>query len=324
MSRLASIQHLFVGLFDKSRNQPTNSTAEPSAMSKLLPKDNEWLNNLHQKLNPNFGNPPEKTDESFWVKLPPNRDARRIREDLLRENFGFEKGDIAAYDRETKNTGLFVSDSGKPDEWATSKEIGGWNIRDGYVEISVSKEKAAELRNFRVSRVIDKSLASIGDSFLRETVKKDLMAATAGKGSDKTRAADRLLNLAVENPIDAETVRNSIRVVAAQPENRNNAVLQIVAAKVELSGIMKEMSKTAARTAQDAEKLRRKISDYESDLEKTARIAGGFNKMSDAQAPNLKVNREEAVWANWQAADIYRQLGDEKKAVEREMMTRYY
>jgi hypothetical protein len=321
MSRLESVQNLFVGLFDKSQDKPISSTAEPSAMSKLFPKDNEWLDNLHQKANPNFDNPTEKTDESFWVKLPPKRDARTIRENLLRDNFGFEKADVIAYDKETKNKGLFVSDSGKPDKWATSGEIGKWNIRGGYVEISLSKEKAAELRNFRVSRVIDKSLQGIGDTFLRAAVKKDLMWATAGEGLNRTQAADRLLNLAVENPVDAETIRSAIRTVAKQPENQNNAVVQIVSAKVDLADITREMSKG---NSQDAEKLRQKIFDYQSNVEKTARLAGGFNKLSDAQMPNSKINREEAVWANWQAAGIYGQLGDEKKAAERVMLARYY
>lgn len=58
--------------------------------------------------------------------------------------------------------------------------------------------------------------------------------------------------------------------------------------------------------------------------EKAARLAGGFNKISDAQVPNQKINRAEAVWANRQAAGIYARLGDDKKAAERMMMARYY
>lgn len=84
-------------------------------MSKLLPKDDEWLDNLHQKANQNLGNPPENADESFWVKLPPNKDARRIRENLLRESFGFDKADIVAYVRATKNEGFYINDSNHPE-----------------------------------------------------------------------------------------------------------------------------------------------------------------------------------------------------------------
>ncbi len=59
-------------------------------------------------------------------------------------------------------------------------------------------------------------------------------------------------------------------------------------------------------------------------LQTTAKTAGGFDNRTGKKSPTIKVNREEAAWVNRQAADVYRALGNEGEAQKREMMMRFY
>ena len=245
MSGIKGIQNSFGGFLDKIGNAADKlgnlKTSRPSFSA-----NSGWINRLNEQIG---GEPEVRTKEKFSVKLPADQDPQKLRDNLLRDNLGFTDEDIAEYDKLTENKGFYLINSKKPDKRATAKDVGNWKTANGFVEINVSNEKAAELRSFRVGRVLDKSLENIGDPLLRETVKTDLMKIYNAEGFDKTNAAERLINLEVENHDDARTIRDSIRTFAEQKETKNNPVVQILAAKIELADISRTQNKIASTFA---------------------------------------------------------------------------
>ncbi len=304
-----------------------------------LPKSKAWLNNISGKVTDD--KKPELPKEKFWVTK--SSDSSKISDEVLKKHFNFDDNDIKAY---TKKNGKFtITDSGKceiatknnkvcaaatkedilgkPDK--TGKLVGGWTTENGKVAVTLSAERVKELQNFRQERVIDKSLSEIKDPLLRQDVKSNLANLALGEGQTRVDAANKLMNMDVQSPVDAETIRRSITNLASQPENKNNATAQILSAKINLNAILEEKDKEPSLMFVGGEKsleeIKQKVARYEVKLDKATDLAGGKDNFGGR---NLKTTREEASFVNNQAADIYDKLGNKGKAEEREMMSRYY
>jgi hypothetical protein len=135
----------------------------------------------------------------------------------------------------------------------------------------------------------------------------------------------KLMNMDVQSPVDAETIRRSITNLANQPENKNNATAQILSAKINLNAVLEEKDKEPSLMFVGGEKsldeIKQKVARYEVKLDKATDLVSGKDNFGGR---NLKMTREEASFVNSQAADIYDKLGSKGKAEEREMMSRYY
>lgn len=238
MSGIKGIQNSIVNFLDEIGNLKNNFDSLQTFAS-TIPENNEWVNHLNEQIG-------ERTDpetkETFRVKLPADQDPQKLRDNLLRDEFGFTDEDIKAYDKATENKGFYLSDSENMNERATAKDVKTWKTSNGFVEVNVENKMADDLRAFRINRVVDKSLENITDPFLRETVKSDLMKIYKSEGFDKTNAAERLLALEVENHDDARTIQTAIRTLSEQKETKNNAVVQILTAKVDLAEISRTQS----------------------------------------------------------------------------------
>jgi hypothetical protein len=291
-----------------------------------LPKSKAWLNNISGKtVNDKKTETPK---EKFWVTK--SSDLTKISDEVLKKHFNFDDEDIKAY---TEKNGKFtVTDSGKceiaksnnkvcvaatkadilgkPDK--SGKLVGGWKTENGKVAVILSAENVKNLQNFRQERVIEKAVNLIGDANVRNQVRTDLtILATGESGQSRTEAAGRLLNIENLSETDKLAFNNAVKTVAAQPENKNNPLTNLVSAKINLDEAIKN---------KDA----RKFSDAESKMNKAVRLVQGQDTITGEYKKDAKVNREEAAFVNRQVSQTMRNIGRTSEANERETLARYY
>jgi hypothetical protein len=133
---------------------------------------------------------------------------------------------------------------------------------------------------------------------------------TTSEGS-KTDAANRLMYLENVSETDSAKVREAIKTVANQPENKNNPLTNLVAAKINLDEAIKN---------KDA----RKFSDAEVRMNKAVKLVQGQDTITGEYKKDAKVNREEAAFVNKQVSQTMRSIGRTGEANERETLARYY
>lgn len=308
MSGIKEIQNPvvnFLGGIDKPEtNQRSQNKNGVTATS--LPASAEWLEPISGKIvNPVNVQKTESPEEKFWVKLPSaetpkDQVSKKIRENLLRDEFGFDEKDLAAYIEKNGDKG-FVIYNEKCEIWATDDEVKTWKTAEEKVEITVPKDKADELRGFRVGRVLDKSLEGIEDKNLRATVKTDLLKLLKAEGKDKISAAERLLNLGAGGN-DLKTIRDAIRTLSEQPEARDSGVIQIVAAKMKLADtfqsqdeIQKMFDVASRKDIPFVEKITGDLNNggiFDSNIKNnSAEIVSPMSKVKDRAFQNTQVDR---------------------------------
>jgi hypothetical protein len=246
----------------------------------------------------------------------------------LKKHFNFDNEDIKAYT--AKNGKFTITDTGKceiakgnnkvcvaatredilgkPDK--SGKLVGGWKTENGKVAVTLSAERVKELQNFRQERVIDKAVNQISDDNTRNQVRNDLKQITTSEGP-RAAAANRLMYLENVSETDSAKVREAISTVANQPENKNNPLTNLVAAKINLDEAIKN---------KDA----RGISDAEVRMNKAVKLVQGQDTVTGEYKKDAKVNREEAAFVNRQVSQTMRSIGREGEANERETLARYY
>jgi hypothetical protein len=133
---------------------------------------------------------------------------------------------------------------------------------------------------------------------------------TTSEGS-KTDAANRLMYLENVSETDSAKVREAIKTVANQPENKNNPLTNLVAAKINLDEAIKN---------KDA----RRFSDAEVQMNKAVKLVQGQDTITGEYKKDAKVNREEAAFVNKQVSQTMRSIGRTGEATERETLARYY
>lgn len=307
----------------------------PNQSAKIsLPNNSCWSNNLIEQTNSNSDDAQKTSGEQkFWVEK--STDSKVLRDRLLRENFHFDNQDIAAYEDKIGQPFKITDDAkcdaatkiGKSCDWATAQDIKNWQTQNGKVSITLSAETIKSLQNFRRERVIDKSIANIADPALRELVKKDLLQITIGDGN-RIDAANRLLNLPNVSAEDLVKVREAVKNVAVQPENRDNPMTNLIAANVKLYDTAIKLNQNAQNVGpidlnESDVNLKREISDAEWQIVKAAKNASGVDNVTGKIA-NQNVNRQEAAWVNKQASIILRQTGNVREADYRERIGRYF
>jgi hypothetical protein len=133
---------------------------------------------------------------------------------------------------------------------------------------------------------------------------------TTSEGS-KTDAANRLMYLENVSETDSAKVREAIKTVANQPENKNNPLTNLVAAKINLDEAIKN---------KDA----RGFSDAEVQMNKAVKLVQGQDTITGEYKKDAKVNRDEAAFVNRQVSQTMRSIGRTGEATERETLARYY
>ena len=303
-----------------------NFSVEPSAggtkpFGGEITGDSDVYYQKNQKFNPpQFAGdqPTDEARETFWVSK--SADAKKISENLLRENFGFDETDVQAYRKLHGEFKIFDDQkceiavkAGKDCAAATADDIKNWKTVNGKVSVELKPETVESLRKFRLERVVDKAVNNISDDDLRESVKGDLMrvGASAG-GEDRIGAAMRLMNIDGKSAADTDLARQAIKTVAEKPENKNNPVLNILAARIRLEEAVQN------KNPREFAEANRQLTNAVRIVQGQDAQTGEFSK--DARPPN----RAEAAWTNRQAAVLLRKIGNNDAAERRDMLARYY
>lgn len=254
--------------------------------------------------------------KDFWVTK--TTDAKTLSDNLLTEHFNFDKSDIEAY--KVKYGEFVINDekkcevaakNGKACVAATADDIKNWRTEDGKVSVTLSAETIKYFQNFRQERLIDRVTSTISDESLRSRVKSDLLTLATSENQTRNEAANRLMYLENVNEKDIQVTREAIQTVVSQPENKDNPMTNLVAAKFKLDDAIKR------------EDLKGVI-DAEWQMSKAVKLVQGQDTITGEIKKDAKVNRREAAWLNRQAANLLRSTGREKEANEREMMARFY
>lgn len=333
---MSKISGLFTNALNFLENVSQTFSAPTAPEKSKAPLSNDaWVKNLVEQTN--FGqNDLQKTtgEQKFWVEK--SLDPKILRERLPRENFHYDTNDIAAYEKKTGEP-FVITDAGKcsaaenkelPCEWAKPKDIKNWETVNGKVSITLPADRIKELRDFRQGRVIDKAVAGISDPVLRENVKKDLLQIATGSGQDRIDATVRLINLNNPNQADLDKVRQAIKAVVEQPENRNNPLTNLVAGKIKLDEIAAKIDQAQKFVGPiDAnafnQALSKELFDAEYQIEKAAKSASGVDNLT-GKVDVSKINRQEAAWVNKQVATILQQTGNVAMADYREKLGRFF
>lgn len=276
------------------------------------------LNQLNQTIEKTNDQTKPQTNETqdFWVTK--TTDSKTLKDKLLTEHFNFDKSDIEAY--ELRNGAFVINDEkkceiaksdGKACTWATSDDIKNWRTENGKVPVTLSAQTIKNLQNFRQERLIDRVTSTISDENLRNQVKNDLLQVATSDNQTRNSAANRLMYLENVGEKDLQATREAIQTIVSQPENKNNPMTNLVAAKFKLEDAIKR------------EDLRG-VFDAEAQMNKAVKLIQGQDAITGEIKKDAKVNREEAAWLNRQVANTLRGIGREKEANERETLARYY
>lgn len=258
-----------------------------------------------------------ESENRYWVEK--SSDGETLGKALLKRHFGFDDRDVAAY--EAKHGKFIINDKQdcanpklKDCSPATKEDIAGWMTKNGEVAIDLRPETVKRLRDFRNGRLIDAATEKIKDPFLKKEVSADLKTLTTGTPQERTEAAQRLANSEADTFDDAMTVRGAIRSAADHKINRQNATLQVLSAKVDLDIALADKHKA----------LQGKINEYERRLQNAADAAGGIDTTTGKRLSYAKIDRAEAARVNQELSEIYEQMNQPEKALERRMVARYY
>lgn len=295
-----------------SGNESTEPGASPHRADSLtlpptlLPTDNNWSTSM---LAGTTTHDESSSYINYSVKMPASRAPRLLRDELLRQCFGYTKADTNALDHAPDSPGFYLADRNHMERPATLKEAKAWPIRpDGTIEVPVTATKARELERFLATGTPMKTrahaaVAGITDPAIRARVESNLLQLAATTGEQRIRAAIKLSTLAQPNEPHANDILAATRSLADQPGCKTNAALRLALARMSVASNPQQ----AKNLTWDAIKL-----------------ASGHDPSTNFQRPGVRVDRAEAALVNQYAAQIFHATGDEYQAQQREMIGRFY
>ncbi|MGI9056833.1 MAG: hypothetical protein ACR2F2_13645, partial [Pyrinomonadaceae bacterium] len=274
------------------------------------------VNQINKFVGKGQNNQTQTETKDFWVDK--STDSKQLRNRLLTEHFFFSPDDIKAYEEKygefvinDKNKCEIAAKDGKTCNWATPDDIKNWRVENGKIPVTLNSATIKSLQNFRQERIIDNAVNNISDPDLRNQVRSDLLKISTGEGEDRTSAANRLMYLDKGSELDLSIARQAVKTLAVQPENRNNPLTNLVAAKITLDEAIKNEDIKG-------------VYDAEWRMNKAVKLAQGQDILTGEFRKDAKINRAEAAWLNRQVAQNLRSIGREAEAYEREMLARYY
>lgn len=136
-------------------------------------------------------------EEIYQVKKPDSNSAREIRDQILREYFGYTAEDVEALTAARPKL-FFIEDTTKPGVWATSNQVKGWKTdAEGFLSIPIKKETVSQIIAFREQRLsvqINFAVAFIADPELRMALAENLRKIFGFSESERLAALSELVN----------------------------------------------------------------------------------------------------------------------------------
>ena len=255
----------------------------------------------------------------FVVPVPADADPRQMRDWILRERLHYTPEDIRALEGLTPGEEFYITVQGHNERWATPDEVKRFPVEGGAARVPVRAETVRQLQEFRARRVIERAIGNIGDRALRAQVSEQLLAATTAPGAVRVGAASKLSELARAGAPEAEGVRRAVLAAADDAAGRENAALQLAAARVEVERGLAECAR-----AQGPRDGGSQLEAGKARLQRALRLAGGLDPATGERLSGAPVDRDVAAQVNREASYLYRAAGDEAQANRHEMLSRFY
>lgn len=290
-----------------------------------LPKKSEKSDSMTTQpgaKNVNAGNGDVESKEVFWVRK--GTDGRKISENLLRDNFGFEDIDVQAYKKlygelkifDEKQCATNIKEN-KECDWTTPKQIEKWQTSaDGQkVFVALPQKTVKFLQDFRQERLIERRVTEITDPEFRAQVENSLKTIVTKQEESRAAAFTNLKNALENNSPDGKKAAEIVKLIADLPENKENPLTQMLLAKIELKEIF---------TGKNVMYNPKEVAAFKQRINRAADLASGFNETTKTRDPKKALSREEAKVLNEEAARLAEKHGNPSDLRFRTLLARFY
>ena len=164
--------------------------------------------------------------------------SKQIRNDILRDEFGYNDAEIAAFNTEYP-TGWVIEDNEYPNKWATDEQIKNASVgTDGLIALVLEDPWVKAVQSFRDRRIfnaVTTAVGAISDADLQRRVGNDLETILKLSGTARLDALRGLISTVSGDLATKKQVAEALSYLVAQGYQDNPFIL-IVRARAALSG----------------------------------------------------------------------------------------
>jgi hypothetical protein len=245
-------------------------------------------------------------DETFKVKKPASNSSQEIRDEILRDYFGYTDLDIRALDSQIPGY-FYISDKSNVKMPASFEQIRNWKTdAQGNVDISMTIKLIDNLVNFRERRIltaISTAAGAISDVRLRQQFIDDLNKILKFDGKTRLDAVMNLMYQVSDSFVSRNGISEALGYLSAQGYE-NNPFIQIARA----NSMVGDVSKTAV------------ISNLLG-----AAVNNAGKKFTSARGKYISsLDGTDAAYINQEASYLYGRIGNDEEFQKRDWTARFY
>jgi len=230
--------------------------------------------------------------------------SKQIRNDILRDEFGYNDAEIAAFNIEHP-TDCVIEDNKYPNKWATDEQVKNASVEaDGLIALVLEKSWIKTVEDFRDRKILNavsSAVGAISDSDLQRRVSNDLDAILKLSGTERLTALRGLISAVSGDPATKKQVAEALSYLAAQGYQDNPFIL-IARARASLFGSQDTGVSTLLSAA----------------------VKNTSNRFLTGKNPLLTLNSQEAAYINQEAAWMFAQIGNDDEFQKRDWVSKYY
>ena len=238
--------------------------------------------------------------------------SREIRDNILRDFFGYNEADIKALDEQKKGY-FYISDKTTPKEWATAAQVSSWAFNnDRTVQIAMPQKLIDSLTVFRDQRAaleIFKVGMFITDEETRKSVTADLENLFSTAGDKRITALDNLMVIITGSLSSRSEIYKALKFLTVESGYKENPFLMLaIAATTSAKSETPAFSSAAVNQSAIADAVKTANASLYADSAK--------NSFST-------INRLEAARINYWASSLYDGINANYEARNRRWIERF-
>jgi len=244
------------------------------------------------------------------VKKPSNN-SKKIRDQILRDYFGYTEADIAEFSLQEQIVFRIVQ-KGETD-WANPKQVMKWEVDSGG-NLSIPTpntliDKLNDFRDQRASFEIFKVVMFITDTEIRQNITEDLEIILSASGDKRTSALNDLMITIADSGASRNQIFRALRFLTNESGYKDNPFLLIALAR---TIVYKSETPSIGSDTYN-----------HSLIENALKATNEDFYDNSAKSALTKVNRQEAAQINYWARELYLDSNDAEKALNRKWMARF-
>ena len=244
----------------------------------------------------------QQDEITIKTKKPASNSSLEIRDNILREYFGFTGNDIEAFKR-LENESFCITQSGEK-TWATASQVREWRTEpDGKLAIPTSIKIVNNVNSFRNQRAsfeIFKVAMLVSDLAIKKLVANDLEKILLTSGQTRIDAINNLMITIASSSSSRHEIFQALRFLANESGYKNNPFLLIAIARTQV--------------------FVNYASPFDNPVYDQSLIANAVKSANDnLYSSNPKINNLEAATINQIASRLYDEAHANNKATNRRM-----